>query len=261
MLTNIFTLESAKILNVKSVLYFTKMDTYTDLQIKKVQFKLIDANTRILQLDNMIGDKVDIPTTFPVGTDLQSFCQQATTAQLEATNYKNWNVNTLSPDGLKNLFSGNTQVQSLDLSKWNISKCADFSEMFEGCTQLQTINLSNWSLQQNNIVLTSMFEGCTQLQTINLSNWSVNSNATLVNITNWFKGCTQLVTIDVAGANFTDNASIYSGGTTAFTNGPNTLTIHYGVDVNEIFATLMSAGYTAQSTSPDTNGNIQYTKT
>lgn len=72
--------------------------------------------------------------------------------------------NTSKVTTMKNMFQGHSLLESLDLSKWDISKVTDISAMFSNCTALSSIvGISNWDLS-NATNFNSMFSKCTSLE-------------------------------------------------------------------------------------------------
>ena len=116
------------------------------------------------------------------------------------------------------MFSGCTNLTSLDLSNFNTSEVTNMGYMFQNCTNLTSLDLSNFNTSevdsmygtfQNCTNLTSldvrnfdtskvtdmygMFYGCTNLTSLDLSNFDV-SNVT--NMSNMFQSCNKLTSLD-----------------------------------------------------------------
>jgi len=103
-------------------------------------------------------------------------------------------VDTSQMTSMWQMFRGCSQLQSLDVSGWDVSKVTRTGLMFYGCSQLQNLDVSNWDTS-NFVAVDSMFYQCYQLQTLNVSNWDTSS---VTNMREMFVGCSQLQNIDVS---------------------------------------------------------------
>ena len=95
---------------------------------------------------------------------------------------------------MKDMFCGCSQLQALDVSKWNVSNVTDMHWMFYNCSQLETLDVSKWNVS-NVTDMHWMFYNCSQLETLDVSKWNV-SNVT--NMRGMFCNCSQLQALDVS---------------------------------------------------------------
>ena len=76
-----------------------------------------------------------------------------------------------SHNSLYGMFSGCTNLISVNTNDWYVTSVTDMGYMFSNCTSLTELDLSDWVL--NSAVNCSyMFNGCTSLHTIRLDNCS-----------------------------------------------------------------------------------------
>lgn len=142
------------------------------------------------------------------------------------------------PGGLTNIaymFSDCTSLQQLSF-RWSTSKVTDMSGLYSGCTNLETIETSifNTSLVEN---MSGMFRNCRKLTSVNLNKFSTaavtdmsemfagcesltdlntrtfNTSA-VTNMRGMFKDCKSIVTFNVGGFDISgvaDTAEMFSG--------------------------------------------------
>ena len=79
------------------------------------------------------------------------------------------------------LFVDGEEIESLDLTGWNVSNIETFYEMFSGCHNLKTIKgMENWDVSNaHNFIM--MFNECRSLEEIDLSGWKLDFNPRNVN--------------------------------------------------------------------------------
>lgn len=103
-------------------------------------------------------------------------------------------INTSNVTNMYSAFSY-TMLPSFDLSKWNVGKVTNLSEMFIGCYKTTSINLSGWNTSKVKTV-NSMFKNCSELTDVNLSGWNMSA---VTDITNMFYNV-NLVNLNMDGA-------------------------------------------------------------
>ena len=123
------------------------------------------------------------------------------------------------------MFYGCTSLQSLDLSRWNVSNVSDISYMFDGCTSLASVNFNGWDTS-NVLYMNHMFRECSALTTLNISMFNVSK---VRSIKSMFEGCTSLSSLNVKGLNFASLES-YFGTTEALFYACKSLTTNPYVD-------------------------------
>ena len=100
----------------------------------------------------------------------------------------------LNPDS-GSMFSGCSNLTTLDVSGWNTSQVTNMRSMFNGCSKLITLDVSGWDTSRVTNMY-SMFQDCSSLTTLDVSKW----NTSLVtNMGSIFGGCRSLTTLDVSG--------------------------------------------------------------
>ena len=114
--------------------------------------------------------------------------------------------NTSKVTYMKWMFSGCTDITSLDVSNFNTSNVTNMSSMFYSCTSLTSLDVSTVDTSKVTY-MGNMFSGCTNLTSLDLSGWDT-SNVT--NMNNMFYGCSGLTSLDVSNFN-TSNVTNMGG--------------------------------------------------
>ena len=104
------------------------------------------------------------------------------------------------------MFSGCSNLTSLDLSGLDTSKVTKMGAMFRYCSGLTALDLSNFDTSKVTD-MDDMFSGCSGLTSLNLSNWDT-SKVTTMNGT--FYGCSNLTSLDINHFNTSKVASMYN---------------------------------------------------
>jgi len=108
------------------------------------------------------------------------------------------------------LFSGCSNLTSLDVSGFDTSNVTDMRWMFYGCSGLTSLDVSGFDTS-NVAYMWQMFEGCSGLTSLDVSGFDT-SNVTYMG---WmFYGCSGLTSLDVSGfdtSNVTDMRWMFSG--------------------------------------------------
>ena len=76
---------------------------------------------------------------------------------LESIDVSNWNVSNV--EYMIGMFYECSSLESINVSKWDISKCRNISGMFYGCSSLKSIDVSNWNVSNVEYMI-GMFNGC-----------------------------------------------------------------------------------------------------
>ena len=104
------------------------------------------------------------------------------------------NFNTSNVTSMYNTFAKCSNLETLDVSKWDTSNVTDMTNLFQGCSKLSTLDVSNWDTSKVTS-MNNMFSGCSNLQTLDVSNWDTSSN---IVASGMFYGCSSLTTLDVS---------------------------------------------------------------
>lgn len=89
------------------------------------------------------------------------------------------------------MFDGCSNLEHIDVSRFNTENVESMMGMFEGCSSLEHIDVSGF-VTASVESMASMFEGCSNLKSINISGFSTSQ---LERVSGMFKGCTSLKTL------------------------------------------------------------------
>ena len=96
------------------------------------------------------------------------------------------------------MFKGCASLESIDLSKLDVSEAISFSNMFNGCSALTGLDLSTLNTSSAT-TFTYMFGGCAALTSLNLSGFDTKK---VTDFSYMFNDCTSLASIDFGTAFF-----------------------------------------------------------
>ena len=108
---------------------------------------------------------------------------------------------------LTNMFSGCTNLKSVDLSNAITTGVTQMEGMFGGCRSLANLVLTGFNSKKNSSDLTNvkeMFYNCTGLTSIDLSDFNTSN---ITNMSAMFYGCSNLVSANLSGFDFSKIAS------------------------------------------------------
>ena len=83
------------------------------------------------------------------------------------------NFDTSEVTDMGSMFSGCSSLKFLDLSNFNTSSVTNMMRMFYGCSSLESINLYNFDTSKV-ISMYSMFEECSSIKYLNLANFNTS---------------------------------------------------------------------------------------
>lgn len=109
-------------------------------------------------------------------------------------------LHTDAVENMNDMFSGCSQLTSLDVSHFKTANVTDMSNMFSGCDNLSSLDLRNFDTS-NVTNMSEMFKQswwCTKLNSIDVSSFNT-SNVT--DMSNMFEGCASLTELNVSGFN------------------------------------------------------------
>ena len=104
--------------------------------------------------------------------------------------FANYNCNRLFAN-----FSLLKSIENMELL--NTSSVTNMANMFSGCSQLTSLNVSNFDTT-NVTAMNSMFSNCKSLTDLNVSNFDTKS---VINIGGIFTNCSSLITLDLSNFN------------------------------------------------------------
>ena len=110
----------------------------------------------------------------------------------------NDHIDTSDVVNMAGMFYGCESLETLDLSKFNISNVVNMAAMFNGCKSLKTLDVSEFNTS-NVANMVGMFKECKALTSITFNDNIDTSNVT--NMANMFEGCSALKELDVSKFN------------------------------------------------------------
>ena len=140
------------------------------------------------------------------------------------------NFDTRNVTSMRGMFNACKGIGSLDLSNFNTQNVTDMCCMFWGCSELTSLDLTNFDTQ-NVEDMSAMFIDCSNLTTIYVGDKFVTTNVS--NGSNMFAGCEKLKNYDRSKTNHnyancgTDGYFTPGCGYAEFDNATETLTFSY----------------------------------
>ena len=181
-----------------SNLYAGYKKFYLDYNYKK------DDSNRTIALRKYIGSNTDlyVPSKVTIdGITYQVVVGNKTDYYSSNTYSNNNNIQSIKfEDGVKAaeyldwLFSGCTNLKTIDCKGLDTSNATNMNNMFAGCNSLTTLDLSSWNTG-NVTTMRYMFSVCSNLTSLDVSSFNT-SNVT--DMGNMFSDCNSLTTIDVS---------------------------------------------------------------
>lgn len=189
--------------------YLTASDP--DDLIKGIVFSLGEASPAVSS-ENIAVSGEPIYATFDAGSglitlhtaaDLVSLNSNCTSmfekmTALESIDMLSQVERTYVDGGVFSMFRDCSNLESVDLSKLNVSAVTSFANMFNGCSALTGLDLSTLNTSSAT-TFTYMFSGCSSLTTLDVSGFDT-AKATI--FSDMFNGCTNLADIDFGAAFF-----------------------------------------------------------
>ena len=114
-------------------------------------------------------------------------------------------LNTSEVTTMQQMFSGCSDLTTLDLSGFDTQKVTDMSQMFEYCNRLTSLDLSNCSNEELTN-MSYMFNGCKSLSTLDLSSFNTQS---VTNMASMFFSCSSLTSLDLSSFDTRNVSQIY----------------------------------------------------
>jgi surface protein len=126
-------------------------------------------------------------------------------SNLVSVNTEDWDTSTIS--NMTSMFDGCTSLTQLDLSNFNTASVSFMNNMFFDCKSLTTLDLSNWDTSgifMPDMDLGSVFFNCNSLHTLRLDNCSNETINRIINLsglpTNAIEGVTRTIYCKEANA-------------------------------------------------------------
>lgn len=138
-------------------------------------------------MTEIIFNNFDTSTT----TDISGMFH--TCSALVSVDLSSFDVSHINGGGLMgSLFANCGNLESVNITGWNVSNTKWFPSMFYGCSKLKSIDLSSFD---NSIVInvSSMFNGCSSLTSLDLSKFDLTNVTTQSSADYMVNGCTSLM--------------------------------------------------------------------
>ena len=140
----------------------------------------------------------------PLNLDLSDW--KATTTMVNMSNvFQNYtNIVTLNLSGwdvskvtnMYSMFMDTKTLTSLNVTGWDVSNVTNMNNMFQSCIKLSTIiGIENWEPSKVSTMV-YMFNSCSNLKSLDLSGWDVSS---VTNMSLMFISCSNLTSLDLSG--------------------------------------------------------------
>lgn len=139
------------------------------------------------------------------------------------------NLKTGNVTNMQTMFTGCSNLTSLDVSGFNTDNVRFMDGMFSGCSSLTSLNVSRFNTE-NVTIMDDMFSGCSSLKELDVSGFNTE-NVTIMRF--MFYGCSGLTSLDVSRfdtKNVTSMSSMFngcSGLTSLDVSGFNTANVAY----------------------------------
>ena len=128
-------------------------------------------------------------------------------ANTKATSIEGFsNLNTSNSDNMGSMFSGCSNLTSIDVTRFNTSNVTYMNSMFGGCSALTSLNLSNFNTAKV-VDMSWMFSGCMGLTSLNVSSFNTSK---VQNMTGMFYQVSSLQKIDVSKFNTSNVTNMYA---------------------------------------------------
>ncbi|MGI1824340.1 bacterial Ig-like domain-containing protein [Lactiplantibacillus plantarum] len=174
------------------------IDGLENLDTSKVtDFSMMFMGTKIADFSGLAHWNVSSGTSFD--------SMFASDSQVQSYDLSQWQLNTVQPVSLKRMFSFNTALISIVLSTWNVRMVTDIDGLFNGDKSLTTADLHGWNLL-NVTALSSMFLNDTNLTDLDITGWQTGS--TLTSTKFMFEGTPGLKAINIASLDMSNFAAV-----------------------------------------------------
>ncbi|MFP3770124.1 BspA family leucine-rich repeat surface protein [Enterococcus faecium] len=184
--------------------YITKCDLSGDIVVPDT---LGGMPTRFWDMNHSVFINYENITSLVRKTEF--YADSLNLKQFKSLKSVDLNLVILNPVSAKEMFSGCSKLESINLYDFDTSKITDMESMFYNCASLKSIDVSKWDTS-NVTNMKAMFRGCRNLQSVDLSNFNT---ANVVNMSQMFDDCNNLTSVDLSSfdtSNVTDMSSMFS---------------------------------------------------
>ena len=112
---------------------------------------------------------------------------------LQSINISGWNVSSVTD--ITSAWNACYNLQSLDISGWNVSSVTNMSAAWQNCYSLQSLDLSGWDVSSVTS-LRDAWNSCYSLQSLDLSGWDTGS---VTNMAGAWAYCYSLQSLNLSG--------------------------------------------------------------
>lgn len=132
-------------------------------------------------------------------------CKNMFTGSSNVTSIDLTGLDTKNVESMANMFKDCRNLKDLDVSKLNTSNVKDMFRMFYKCLVLPSLNLSSWKTSKV-VDMYQMFYSCHAIKTLNLSSFNTSNVRTMEQM---FEYCEELTTLDLTNFNTQKAETMY----------------------------------------------------
>ena len=103
-------------------------------------------------------------------------------------------IDVSNVDNMGGVFTDCSNIQKLNVDKWNVSKVTNFGAIFRRCPKLTTLDVSKWNTSRG-VIMSGIFTNCTGLTEIDMSSWDMSHTNS---VSQMFYGCSALMKLKMS---------------------------------------------------------------
>lgn len=181
---------------------FAAKESELNTTLTSIKFNPNTSTPALKNMENMFAYCTALATIDMRGITAENVTKAATLfagcTALQTVNMSDF-VGSKIEENYASMFSGKSNLTSLDLSSWNPAAATSFESMFEGCNALQSITFGE-NFDSNKVeTMQNMFKYCYNLTSLDLSHFD---SGALLNTHSMFEDCRKLSTLTL-GSDFT----------------------------------------------------------
>lgn len=111
---------------------------------------------------------------------------------VESLNLNKWDVSNVK--SMESLFERCDQLKTIKISKWNVKNVESFNNFFRYCESLESVSISGWNCKKLKD-MGEFFDQCSSLKKVTLKDWKTPKLQTMSNM---FRDCTSLQKCDLS---------------------------------------------------------------
>ena len=117
---------------------------------------------------------------------------------LETIDVSDWNISNVN--SMYQMFSNCESLTNLSVGSWDVSNVTDMYGMFRRCASLTSLDVGDWDVSKV-VDMSIMFQSCNLLTSLDVSNWNVSS---VINMYQMFYQCNSLTNLNVGDWNISN---------------------------------------------------------